>query len=63
MSTIALPATDKANISSDSENRGPQKIVLDYILKREPAFQRLAELRDRVSVRFRPSMFSMIDEE
>jgi hypothetical protein len=38
-------------------------MVLDYILKREPAFQRLAELRDSVSVRFRLSMFSMIDEE
>ena len=57
MSTIALPATDEARIGSDSENRGPQKIVLDYILKREPVFQRLAELIDKVSPRFRLSMF------
>jgi 23S rRNA U2552 (ribose-2'-O)-methylase RlmE/FtsJ len=63
MSTIALPATDEANMSSDSEDRGPQKIVLDYILKREPVFQRLAELMDKVSSRFRLSMFWMIDEE
>ncbi len=49
MSTIPLPATYEANISSDSENRGPHKIVLEYILKREPVFQRLAELMKKVS--------------
>jgi hypothetical protein len=63
MSTTTLPVTDEAKISSGSENRGPQKIVLDYILKREPIFQRLAELMDKVSSRFRLSMFWMIDEE
>ena len=48
MSTGAPPIMDEVYVNHDTEILGPQKMIQEYILKREPAFQRLVELRDKV---------------
>ena len=39
---------DEVCVNYKPEILGPQKMVQEYILKREPAFQMLVELRNKV---------------
>jgi hypothetical protein len=48
MSTGAPPIMDEVYVNHDTEILGPQKMIQEYILKREPAFQMLVELRNKV---------------
>jgi hypothetical protein len=63
MSTIPIPATDEVREDSDPQSRGLQRIVNEYILKREPAFQRCVELRQKVVSNSKPFLSSHLTKQ